>query len=1541
MVGHRPSDWHVLDLDKDPTPGDPQRVRTLAKTLQDFADDVSEALRLVKGMAGESTLAEWAGKSAAVFKEEFSGVPKNLKKLEKSYGMCGDALADFWPKLERAQALADKALRKAREARDDLTTAQSKLSSADSWVTRASKEADKYKDDPTGSKSDGDKPDEAKVRAATRDAQHAKTAQTSAQSAVDDAQGALDAAKKMAEDARKMRDEAARDAKNKIDEASDAGIQNRSWWEDIGDWFSDNWDSIVAVCKVVVAVVGIVAMIIGGPILGAIVLVAALVVLADTLYKYSKGQASLWDVGLAALDCIPGMKGLTTLGGLAKGLKGGVAAMKGIKGGLKGVGLALRGLGKNARGMVADGAKGAYNRVKSVVRSKGSDPVDMASGAMYLPQSDVELPGLLPLVFARRVASDYRCGWWFGPTWASTIDQRLEIDEKGIILVTEEGLLLEYPHPDAVEVPVLPLAGPRQPLTQLVGGGYTVEDPLIGHFRHFSPPRTDGIALLACITDRNQNTITFDYDEYGIPFAIRHSAGYHLKLATSSGRITELILAGADADGSDLVVKRYGYADGDLTEVVNSSGLPLRFSVDERLRITSWTDTNGHKYEYAYDNNDRCIGEGGEAGHFALTLDYEGVDAQWPDCRITTLTTAEGRVTRFVVNDSCQVVAEINALGHVQRTSYDAHHHVVSRTDALHRVTRSENNALGQPVRIVRPDDHVIRAEYNELALMKRLVGADGLVQQHEYDERGNRTAEIDRAGNVTAFTYDEVGRLTSVTDPLGHVTTVRCDRAGLPLEITDPLGAVTRYERDALGRPVAVTDPGGAKTRFEWTVEGRLLCRTGPDGATETWTYDGEGNCTSQTDAVGGVTRYEYTHFDLLAARTTPDGARYEFAHDANLRVICVTGPSGLTWQYDYDAAGRLIAETDFDDRTLVYTYDAESRLVSRRNAQGQTAQFERDAMGRMVRKDADGLVTTYSYDPAGRLTQAVGPGATLERRYDQHGRLLQESVNGRVLTHEYDAVGRRTGRETPGGVRSMWQYDAMGSRTAVLFADREIRFTFDEAGRELTRHIEGMDVAYSHAYDMSGRLVSQSVSGRGALLRHRVLAYRADGCLSSIDDRHAGSRRFELDQVGRVTAVHAHEWSEQYAYDGAGNQTSASWPERHAGEAALGDRAYRGSRLLKAGRVRYDYDALGRVVARRKPRLSGGTDTWHYSWDVEDRLTSAATPDGTLWRYVYDPMGRRIAKSCTSADGETTVERVEFTWDGTKLCEQTTTSAAAPSCAVTLTWEHQGQQVVAQAERLSAAHMPQEEIDSRFFAIVTDGIGTPTDLVDESGRVAWCSRSTLWGITAWPKESSAYTPLRWPGQYSDPETGLHYNYFRHYDPETGRYITVDPLGLSPAPNPFAYVPNPLRFTDILGLAPDYPLGERGNPFGSRADAEKAAFEVAGVPHGSTPDADWIVMGDKNYKNMPGYVYSKDPTHWGNFRQFETDNGSRVIVEHTHDPAGPHFHAGAPKGMTAEERSRNLVNFGWDNTREGYGTMERYRALDKPGGDHHFFYQN
>ena len=67
---------------------------------------------------------------------------------------------------------------------------------------------------------------------------------------------------------------------------------------------------------------------------------------------------------------------------------------------------------------------------------------------------------------------------------------------------------------------------------------------------------------------------------------------------------------------------------------------------------------------------------------------------------------------------------------------------------------------------------------------------------------------------------------------------------------------------------------------------------------------------------------------------------------------------------------------------------------------------------------------------------------------------------------------------------------------------------------------------------------------------------------------------------------------------------------------------------------------------------------------------------------------------------------------------------------------------------------------------------------------------------------------PFRFPGQYYDQETGLHYNWNRYYDPKTGRYLTPDPIGLRDAINLFVYVTNnPPRYSDPAGLAPSEDL--------------------------------------------------------------------------------------------------------------------------------------
>ncbi|WP_370413706.1 putative T7SS-secreted protein [Streptomyces fradiae] len=993
------------------------------------------------------------------------------------------------------------------------------------------------------------------------------------------------------------------------------------------------------------------------------------------------------------------------------------------------------------------------------------DPVDMATGRVILPQTDLALAGALPVVLTRRYESSYRAGRWFGPSWASTIDQRLEIDAEGVLLLCEDGSLLAYPHP-APGVPVLPTHGTRRWALDRdpSDGTYTVTAPETGVVRHFATVGDGDEAVLVQIDDRNGNWITFGYDAEGAPTEVVHHGGYRLRLTTDGSRITALHLG-------DQEIRRYSYADGHLTSVADSAGHPLCFGYDERGRMTSWTDSNGHRYEYVYDDRDRCVSQSGRDGVMAGRFTWDDGESTYTD--------ALGRTTRFEVNDQARITAETAPDGGVTRSTYDGRGRLLSRTDPLGHTTFFAYDGEGRLTTVTRPDGRTTTAEYDALGLPVRVRRADGTTVRQTYDERGNRTSVTSASGVRTEFGYDDRGRLTTVTDPLGAVARVRTDDVGLPVAVTDPLGSTTSYAYDAFGRTVRVTDALGAETRLEWTPEGRLSSRVNPDGAVESWTYDGEGNCLTHTDAVGGTTVFTYGDFDVLATRTDPDGTRYAFTHDAALQLTGVTNPQGLTWTYAYDAAGRTVSESDFDDRTLTYAYDAAGRLLSRTNGAGESVTFERNTLGQMLRKDADGAVTTYEYDVFDELAMAVSPDATLTRLRDRDGHLISETVNGRTLKFAYDEVGRRTGRTTPGGAVSAWSYDAAGRRTELTTSGRTMSFTHDAVGRELTRTI-GDFASMTSAFDEAGRLTAHEVTSRGRRLQQRAYHYRPDGNLVGIDDHLAGPRRFDLDAAGRVTAVRADQWTERYAYDEAGNQTEAVWPRDTE---ATGPRTYTGTRITRAGGVRYEHDAQGRTILRQKTRLSRKPDTWRYTWDAEDRLTSVITPDGTEWRYVYDPLGRRISK-------QSPLETVHFTWDGTTLCEQSTE-------AVTLTWDHSGLRPLAQTERR------RDTDETRFFAIVTDLIGTPTELVDESGTLAWRSRTTLWGTTSWTKSATAYTPLRFPGQYFDPETGLHYNHFRYYDPEPGRYLSQDPLGLAPAPNPATYVHNPHTWSDPLGLGP------------------------------------------------------------------------------------------------------------------------------------------
>jgi len=1045
--------------------------------------------------------------------------------------------------------------------------------------------------------------------------------------------------------------------------------------------------------------------------------------------------------------------------------------------------------------------------IRALTKKFSLDPIDVATGDMLLPQTDVQLPGMLPLVLERTHVSSYRWGGWFGASWASTLDQRLQADDEGIIYAAPDGTrtLYSLPAPETSE-PVYPETGARLPLTWdgSVDGGLRITDSDVGLAYVFHTPQVtdDGQAVdlpIQFIENRNGQRINIHYADDGTPYEISHSGGYRILVDRHPDlpRIACLrLLDPAMPDSRGITLVAYSYdEDGHLTAVTNSSGQPQRFTYDEAGRITSWVDRAGTEYHYTYDERGRVVRTEGSGGFLSGTLAYDD------ETRTTTVTDSQGRRSRFEHNEAYRLVCETNPLGQSVHQEWDRNHQLVALTDPLGHTTRLSYDEAGHLVSIRRADGLEERTEYNELGLPITVYGPTGTVWRQEHDGRGNRTAITDPSGQTTRFTYDAAGRPTAVIDPLGNTTTVRCDALGLPLSITNPLGAQTRYERDALFRPNAITDATGATTRQEWTVEGHLAHRIAPDGSTESWTYDGEGNCTSHTDAMGAVSRFEYTHFDLLSARTAPDGARYEFAHDTELRVTQVTNPQGLTWDYTYDAAGRLIAESDFDGREQHYELDALGQLSARTTPLGNRLTFAYDALGNLSAKNVDGVITRYEYDVAGRLVAATSPSSMLTLEHDILGQVLAETVDGRTTRFTYDALGRRTSRITPAGTVTDLSYDTAGNRSQLTVHGHTLAFTYDEIGRERGRTLgaAGNLVTLTSAWDPKGRLAGHTLASAGHTLRQRSYSYRPDGHLTQIADQLTGiTRQYDLDPVGRPTRVTAEGWTESYVYDSAGNQTEAHWPDQMPRPEARGERVYAGTRIRSAGQIHYEYDAAGRTTRRRKARLSGIADVWHYTWDAEDRLTSCTTPNGAEWAYTYDPLGRRTAKHRMADDGQTAAESLYFTWDGACLAEQ-----YDPATGVVLTWDHEGHRPLIQLERKLTPSSPAEEIDARFYAIVTDLVGTPTELVDEQGDIAWHTRTTLWGTTTWNSDATAYTPLRFPGQYADAETALHYNHHRHYDPATARYTTPDPLGLTPAPNPLAYVHNPLAATDPEGLAP------------------------------------------------------------------------------------------------------------------------------------------
>ncbi|HEX4608264.1 MAG TPA: DUF6531 domain-containing protein, partial [Urbifossiella sp.] len=1102
-----------------------------------------------------------------------------MVKLQSAYRSCGAALSRFASALEQAQSAAGTALRRGQDAEVEYRASTSQirvLLPADRTVSLTSAGLRESSVDAATVGLGEDL--RYQIRAAARRAQTASTD--------------LGVAGRLAGQAAALRGSAESTCAAAIDESMQ-DIKNKSWfhkaWHFVTTPFR-SWDGFVHFAQNVALAAGIAALILSGPVgwaLGAAALAAGAVVLGDALGRYAVGRASIGEVGLDALGVIPGGQEAATgervLGRLAALTRDTPEVTREVS---------VLGEGGRGAAPASESALGGLGDVFENPRVQGvgagekpvwNDPIDVATGDVLLPQTDLHLPGLLALTLRRVHVSSYRAGGYFGTSWASTLDQRAHHLPDQILIARDDGALLSFPLPRNDGAPVFPAEGARLALTA-VQDGFVLTDPASGITTWFTAtpghalPDPDGITggstgndddgrgrgrvyPITAISEPNGHRIDILRDTDTTVRQIRHSGGYLIDVQTRDHRITGYRLANhtppadptqpVDPDHADpttsrgvgphvtwLPVTSFGYdQDGNLSTVYNSSGRPLYFRYDHHHRLTRWQDRNGTWYEYAYDHQGRCTRTIGADDTLNGTLTYHHDEAAG---RVTTVTDSLGHATVFRFNHRLQVTAETDPTGATTTRTWTRHDQLLTQTNPAGHTTTHTYDATHRLTTITRADHSRWTLEYDADPSHRptRIIQPDGGVWTWEYDTAGNPIRAIDPAGGATSYQYRTPGIIAEIMDVLGARTVVESNRAGLTTTLTDPLGRTTRLQRDAFGRVTSLQAPDGGLTTAEYSPEGWLSRRRNPDGSLQEWRYDGEGNVVQNIDPLGRSTTSEWTHFDRPSARTTPDGARTTYTYDTNLRLTAVTDPLGRAWRFERDTRGDVIAETDVNDRRVTYRRDVLGRVVEKANGAGEPVSYRYDEVGNLIEKASAAGITAFEHDRLGRLVRATGPDGDLVLERDRLGRVVAEIADGQAVRFDLDAGGRRVSRTTPSGRVSEWTYDAAGQVADLRSAGRTLTFTHDTAGRETRRQL-GPAAVLDQAWSIDDRLLSQTVlalpglptggvpvpapddAAVGRRLQERRYRYDQASPVLGIDDHLRGTRDFVLDPTGRPTGV------------------------------------------------------------------------------------------------------------------------------------------------------------------------------------------------------------------------------------------------------------------------------------------------------------------------------------------------------------------------------------------------------------------------------------
>ena len=967
----------------------------------------------------------------------------------------------------------------------------------------------------------------------------------------------------------------------------------------------------------------------------------------------------------------------------------------------------------------------------------------------------------------------------------------------------------------------------------------------------------DGAGRLTQMTDPNGLQTSFTYDSRG-----RLLTGTQTPLA-GTPRVTTMTYddAGqlATVTAPDGAVLTYFYnAAHYLTSVTDNLGNSITYDYDAMGNLTDEdtydpSSTLARTLNYAHDLNDRLdtVTNGGFTTDIATDLVGN----------LTAETDPNSNLTQHTYDVLNRLDTTIDALTGIVDYNYDNHDNLTQVVAANGATTSYVYDNLDNLQSESSPDRGLTTYSYDDAGNRLTTIDARGILTTFSYDALNRLTQVSLDGGGTIDYEYDvgtnAKGRLNRITDASGN-TAWSYDNFGAVTNKSQTVGSVvltTQYAYDAQGRMTAMTLPSGKVVNYGFntyepesvSVSGTTLLSGassepfGPvsgwnwgDGSTHSRNYDLRGLLTEQSLALETRT-LDYDDAGRLTSITDGQIGRDMSYDELNRLTSFLTGnPSNSSnpWlalaEVNAPNAVYLQSETVTSTQGFIWTPTMPTTSGTYEFRLFQAGGFNRLATSAPITVQAMSsppppiisLSGNFAYggDPI-TATLAGGPGNTYDWLALAPAGSGDSSYSAWVYVGATSAVWQVNMPTTPGNyeIRLFENngYTRLATSQTITVSELipassatiEVSETEVAGGSPITVTMTG---GPGNASDWLGIFPAGS-SNYSYLSYIYVGAGQTSATWNTTVPTSPGKYDFRLLANGGYTRLATSEivWvpamdppsievsatsvfsgetvatvtsnvpdvvstsalaSQAFQYDANGNRislTEGGLSYSYTNEAG-------GNRLLSTvgptAKV-YAYDASGNVT-------SDGVHT--YSYDDRGRLV---TVDVAAASYQHNGQGQRVKKTV----GTTTVL---FAYDemGNLIGE----------------YDSIGNTVREHVWFAGAPVAVLAGTDTHY--VHTDHLGTPRAITD-AGTVIWSWESDAYGSSAANEDpdgdSTLFTyNLRFPGQYYDVETGFHYNYYRTYDPSTGRYLESDPIGLAAGPNTYSYVENmPTMRIDPLGL--------------------------------------------------------------------------------------------------------------------------------------------